>query len=218
MAGILSTDIAHAAAERERLTNPLTETAAQRKKKVRIWRAACSRHQQREQDIVDVAFILFVRGCPNYAVALEYVSREFEKLSLPVLPDIQKQLEDRYLATSLEDLLQIADGASSLAVKWHKQVLHFEQDLQIHHWIERQNVGKGIAPSPRVVLRHLQSSQQTSARRSGHWRMMSSSASSKWMQRFRQRWKMSLGTYPSGEKLSVETMRDKVLSPLSLNK
>ena len=135
-------------------------------------------------------------------MAPEYVSREFEKLSLPVPTDIQKQLADRYLATSLEDLLQIADGASSLAVKWHKQVLHFEQDLRIHHWIERQNVSKGIAPSPRVVLRHLQSSQQTSARRSGHWRMMTSSALSQWMPRFRQRWKMSLGIYPSGEKMN----------------
>ena len=92
----------HAAAERELLTNLLKETAAQRKKKARAWRAACSRHQQREQDILDVGFILFVRGCPNYAVALEYVSREFQKLSLPVPSDTQKQLEDRYLATSLE--------------------------------------------------------------------------------------------------------------------
>ena len=101
MAGNLSADIAHAAAERERLTNLLAETAAQRIRKVWVWRAACSRHQQREQDIVDVAFILFVRGCPNYA-ALEYASREFEKLSLPVPTDIQKQLEYRYLATSVE--------------------------------------------------------------------------------------------------------------------
>ena len=62
---------------------------------------------------------------------------EIEKLSSPVPTNIQKQLEDRYLATSLEDLLQIADGASSLAVKWHNRVLHFEQDLRIHHWIER---------------------------------------------------------------------------------
>ena len=218
MAGNLSADIAHAAVERERLTNLLAETAAERKKKVHVLRAACNRHQQREQDVVDVAFILFVRGCPNYTVALEYASREFEKLNLPVLPHIQKQLEDRYLATSLEDLMQIADGASLLAAKWHRQVLHFEQDLQIHHSIERQNVGKGLAPSPRVVLRHLQTSQQTSAERTGHWRMISSSASSKWMQRFRQRWKMSLGTYPSEEKLTVETMRHKVLSPPSRNK
>ena len=107
-----------------------------------------------------MAFILFVRGCPNYTAALEYASREFQKLNLPVQPDIQTQLEDRYLATSLEDLMQIADGASLLAVKWHRQVLHFEQDLQIHHWIERQNVGKGLAPSARVVLRHLQTSQR----------------------------------------------------------
>ena len=213
MAGNLSADIAHAAAARERLTNLLAETAAQRKKKVRVLRAACDRNQQREQDVVDVAFILFVRGCPNYTVALEYASREFAKLNLPVLPDIQKQLEDRYLATSVEDLMQIANGASVLAVKWHKQELHFEQDLQIHRWIEKQNLEKGLAPSPRVVLRHLQTSQQTSAERSGHWRMISSSASSKWMQRFRQRWKMSLGTYPAGEKLTVETMRHKVLSP-----
>ena len=49
-----------------------------------------------------MAFILFVRGCPNYAVALENVSREFEKLGLPVPTDIQKLLEDLYLATSLE--------------------------------------------------------------------------------------------------------------------
>ena len=214
MAGNLSADMAHAAVERERLTNLLAETAAERKKKVRVLRAACNPHQQREQDVVDVAFILFVRGCPNYTVALEYASREFEKLNLPVLPEIQKRLEDRYLATSLEYLMQIADGASVLAVKWHRQVLHFEQDLQIHHWIERQNV----APSPRVVLRHLQTSPQISAQRSGRWRMMSSSASSKWMQRFRQRWKMSLGIYPSGEKLTVETMRDKVLTPPTQNK
>ena len=65
MAGNLSADIAHAAAERERLTNLLAETAAQRKKTVCVLRAACNRHQQREQDVVDVAFILFVRGCPK---------------------------------------------------------------------------------------------------------------------------------------------------------
>ena len=143
MARNLSANIAHATAERERLTQLLTETAAERKNKVRVLRTACDRDQQRKQDVMDVAFILFVRGCPNYTVALEYASREFEKLNLPVLPDIQKLLEDRYLATSLEDLMQIADGASLLAVKWHRQVLHFEQDLQIHHWIERQNVGMG---------------------------------------------------------------------------
>ena len=168
MAGNLSADIAHATVERERLTQLLAETAAERKKKVRVLRAACDRNQQPEQDVMDVAFILFVRGCPNYTVALEYASREFAKLNLPVLPDIQKQLEDRYLATSLEDLMQIANSASVLAVKWHRQVLHLEQDLQIHRWIERQILGKGHAPSLRAVLRHLQTSQQTSAGRSGH--------------------------------------------------
>ena len=89
MAGNLSADIAHATVERERLTQLLAETAAERNKKVRVLRAACDRNQQREQDVVDVAFILFVRGCPNYTVALEYASREFAKLNLPVLPDTE---------------------------------------------------------------------------------------------------------------------------------
>ena len=86
MAGSLSADIAHAAAERERLNKLLAETAAQRKKQMRVLRATCNSDQQREQDIIDVAFILFVRGCPNYSAALEYVSQEVENCLLYTSP------------------------------------------------------------------------------------------------------------------------------------
>ena len=79
-------------------------------------------------------------------------------------------------------------------------------------WVEHQNAVQGVAPSQRLVWEFRQSLHTYEVLASGSVVPHCAPAAVKWMQRFRQRWQLQMGTQPVQETLPLEVLRAKVPS------
>lgn len=166
----------------------------------------------KQKRALDVAFVLFVLCCPSAAAALVYVAMQLPGNAGDAELDVLASLEQRYMETPMADLLAILENTGGADASVRKTASRFLQEHQLHEWIRCQNVDKGVAPSTRLIMRHMLLSRQTSGEDTNCRRKWESEqASMKWLQRFRRRWGVTLGTFPARETLSLETMRKKVL-------
>ena len=87
------------------------------------------------------------------------------------------------------------------------------EDARLLRWVGEQNSAQGVAPPPQFVWEKRcalaidnKSGQERGA---ASWRPARSAAAKKWMQRFRQRWKLCLGPLPGKDVLPTATMQAK---------
>ena len=85
-------------------------------------------------------------------------------------------------------------------------------EANILKWVEQQNAGQGVAPPQRFVWEFRQNLHAYDVLVSGNMVPHCASAAVKWMQRFRQRWQLQMGTQPVQETLPLEVLRAKVHS------
>ena len=90
------------------------------------------------------------------------------------------------------------------------------EDARLLRWIEKQNKAQGVAPPPQFVWekRCALAIDNNSGQERGaaSWRPARSAAAKKWMQRFRQRWNLTLGRLPAKDILPSATMQAKARS------
>ena len=90
------------------------------------------------------------------------------------------------------------------------------EDARLLRWIEEQNSVQGVAPAPQFVWekRCALAIDNSSCQEGGaaSWRPARSAAAKEWMQRFRQRWNLTLGRLPVKDLLPLATMQAKVRS------
>ena len=183
-----------------------------RRQCVKVERAQRRQHRRRLYHIMDVAFIVFVRSCPDY----EPVARCFEKLLLDShgvgLQELRRALEERYLLMSPAILAQLCEGCAVRGMQTAlRKAMRFEDELTLYGWINRQNREKGIAPSYKMVQSQYQiSSKSLSPREGGPDIQRPDGCRAKWVQRFRKRWSLVRASMPVRNLPSVLVLREKV--------
>ena len=87
------------------------------------------------------------------------------------------------------------------------------EDAGLLGWIGEQNSAQGVAPPPQFVWERRCAlaidNQSGRERGAASWRPARSAAAKKWMQRFRQRWNLTLGRLPAKNLLPSATMQTK---------
>lgn len=100
-------------------------------------------------------------------------------------------------------------------VKLHKAIdtaNKFMVDADLEHWVDEQNVKKGINPSPAVVITRANELKL----RHGVSASSSRRGCRKWMARWRKRRAVQLRSLPTRERISQEDMHLKVIEPCSI--
>ena len=176
---------------------------------LRRQRELLRRKRKRLLDFVgDVAFILFVWAVPDTTPCAAYLEsqRVSERDSAFTLEEIQQ----RYLQASVADLNAIADRAKQVGQRKLQAAARFQREFSLARWVEKENTTKGNAPTVALVQAQLSReldpvTAQTSASHSS----ASSLVSTKWVQRFRKRWKLTRGRFPAREHVPLEVLRCK---------
>lgn len=167
--------------------------------------------------VSDVAFALYVHNAPNTTAAMSYLAKQGDAAGGEEDGCTAKALEERYLQTPLEDLLAVQGGkGGGLQAKVHQAAAKFLQEFQLHSWVAKQNVDKGVAPSSRMVVEYVASGVPFAPeKQSAAWKPGRDAANVKWVQRFRKRWSLRLGRFRPRERVPLEAMRAKVVRVLT---
>ena len=127
-----------------------------------------------------------------------------------------KEIETRFLETPVDTLAQWLDWSEDIPRTVRTEAQRLVDDARLLRWIGEQHSGQGVAPPPQFVWEKRcalaidnHSGQERGA---ASWRPARSAAAKKWMQRFRQRWNLSLGRLPVKDILPTETMQAKARS------
>ena len=135
---------------------------------------------------------------PNAELAMAYAAHAHRQ-GKDIETITEEYLQERYLQTSIEELANIMSG-QGLDPREIREARRFQQEHTLHHWIEVQNVQKGLAPSSARILLEAERLEQ---RKHGDSRLpfaeTSDVAKTKWMQRFKQRWNVKKGKFQAGE-------------------
>ena len=101
------------------------------------------------------------------------------------------------------NLWKAATGGVSGKRRWLREALQIKEEAELHHWVEMQNIGKGIAPHSRMVWAR--------ARLCGSLLDQSLGRKSQlqWVRRRRRRWRVSTGAIAPRERVPDETARRK---------
>ena len=130
------------------------------------------------------------------------------------------KLNDSNSSQTQEALQQLAAEGGSAAplpllpghTPWAgKTAWRVHNERQLHQWIERQNLTKGLAPSLRTTWRawaRLRSRELTASDQSPV-RCTSQRVAYKWLTRYRQRWRLRRGRLPPRERLPDDTAQQK---------
>jgi hypothetical protein len=171
------------------------------------------RQESRETQMrMDVAFVLLVRQNGDITRSLEYLKQVGHRISNAESESPQEQLEQRFLRTPLPEMQPILEGGGPLKRKAFTIADRWQEEHSVFSWIVAQNVNQGVAPSSRMVEKHLSDNhvdkkEDRDCRRRGKtW-----AASKKWLQRFRRRWSLCRGSFSGREKIPLDSMREKVV-------
>lgn len=212
----LGNDFATVDAELRQLTVLRKQLRLQRRRRLRSEADAQSK-------IWNVAFILFVLTAPAPDLALQYLNANLADQRFGTLEDAdeegsdaaEKRLSDRYLETELQTLSEIEDGWSADIPEHHFNLAQrFREDARVMSWVQQQHSSQGVAPAPWLVMsfRRAPNGLDEAATMPSVKRCYTA-GEVKWVQRFRRRLGLSLGTLPVGEVVPLESLREKASHP-----
>ena len=185
--------------------------AAEEKHLLKVWLKQQKDKERHRENIMQVALILLVWTCPSMELPMLYMDRKLGCLNEEDPEAIKDELSHRYLNTDLEVLNDIETGAAlSLSPRLFAEARRFRDEAEMHDWIKHQNEQQGCAPSPSLALAHrrgVEHSQEVKSLEGA--KDFFAAGEVKWMQRFRKRWGLSVGSMPKGEVQPLETVRSK---------
>ena len=172
--------------------------------------AQTSRRHLKGLQIATLAFTHESEGNASYA---RYLRHTFPAIFTDGDAEVARSIETHFLSLEAGVLASWLDwdcpnmSASDIAAA--KKLV---DEANILKWVEHQNAEQGVAPSQRLVWEFRQSLHTYEVLASGSVVPHCASAAVKWMQRFRQRWQLQMGTQPVQETLPLEVLRAKVPS------
>ena len=129
---------------------------------------------------------------------------------------LAREIEARFLDIPVETLAQWLDWSEDIPRTVRTEAQRLVEDARLLRWIGKQNSAQGVAPPPQFVWekRCALAIENNSGQEKGaaSWRPARSAAARKWMQRFRQRWNLTLGRLPAMDLLPSAMMQAKTCS------
>ena len=166
------------------------------------------KHKRLAEFVADVAFILFVWTCPDTVLCQAYLDSQ----GIPEGDDGLgiHHMQERYMSVDVAQINAIVEKDASVGKRKLQKAEQFQRDFSLAHWIEAENRAKGNAPTVSLVITHLaqdQAGPRTPSVTLG--KPDPSQVSTKWVQRFRKRWRLGRGRFAARDHLPLETVRDK---------
>lgn len=123
------------------------------------------------------------------------------------------EIETHFHEIPADTLAQWLDWSDDIPRVARAEAQRLVEDAGLLGWIGEQNSAQGVAPPPQFVWerRCALAIDNRSGRERGaaSWRPARSAAAKKGMQRFRQRWNLTLGRLPAKDLLPSATMQTK---------
>jgi hypothetical protein len=161
--------------------------------------------------VATVAFCHVPSAGETIAVAMQH---RFKHILWEDVVSCTREIEDRFLQTSVDELGQWLEWQGALTRKTITEAKRLVEDTRLHVWISNQNCAQGVAPPPQFVWEKrcaLVIENHDTFSKTGAERHSRSDAAKKWVQRFRQRWDLVLGRQEAKDVLPVGIMRSKVM-------
>ena len=198
----ISAELARVTAERTRL-----QRQAQKERS--------RRHKQREHAFL-TATIAFCHEPTAGPTIAEATLRKYARVMDEDVATCTHEIETRFLETPVDTLAQWLDWSEDIPRTVRTEAQRLVEDARLLRWIGEQNSAQGVAPPPQFVWekRCALAIDNNSGQERGaaSWRPARSAAAKKWMQRFRQRWHLTLGRLPAKDILPSATMQAKARS------
>ena len=202
------------AVELQRVQEALAAVQQQKRRMLKAMRRKDSTIMQRRQRAWKVAIVSFCHMPEQSQKLAEAILRSYADSFTMSDREFITELERRFLATPVEQLANWLDWQTDLLKAEQEESRRLVADLQLLAWIEGQNTQQGLSPTPGLVweqrclltIQSLQNTQQGFSKRG-----KATAGAIKWVQRFKQRWKLLLGRLPTGEIVPLEEMRKKVM-------
>ena len=168
--------------------------------------------QQRRRRILqfveDVALLLFVWTCPDTTLCQAYL--ESEKIAADTSGVTLKDIERRYLSLSSAQINGMMDKATTVGARTLQKAERFKREFALARWIETENSKKGNAPTAALVQVHMsQSTDLVSISQEDMAVDTPVKVSTKWVQRFRKRWRLARGRFVPRDHLPLNAVREK---------
>ena len=179
-------------------------------------RCALQKRAKRKIELLrDVAFVLLVWACPSTTMCEAYLEREQRTAIGESIVDVD-EIERRYLNSTVEIINAVMDRSGGVGKRALQTAQRFRRDFELVHWIETENVNKGIAPTADAVCEHMAKSMRGTNNSEDVACMQKRHLSTKWVQRFRRRCHMRRGSFQPKEVLAVDVLRDKVMNGIAI--
>ena len=124
-----------------------------------------------------------------------------------------REIETHFHEIPADTLAQWLDWSDDILRVVLAEARRLVEDAGLLGWIGEQNIAQGVAPPPQFVWERRCAlaidNRSGRGRGAASWRPTRSAAAMKWMQRFRQRWNLTLGRLPAKDLLPSATMQTK---------
>ena len=162
------------------------------------------------------AFVILCRTSPSTESARLFLQQS--GFLLDELCGAVEELCQRYLEVDADSILDILDGSSqAITFKAQRAARKWLQERDLHKWVDKQNVEQGVAPSCQSVLQRRRELLMSLSPQEIPAAYSDPKSGYKWLNRFRRRWSVSLGSFPSMPVMSVAHMRNKAGSGTSFS-
>ena len=126
------------------------------------------------------------------------------------------EIETRFLETPVDTLAQWLDWSEDISRTVRTEAQRLVEEARLYRWIGEQNSAQGVAPPPQFIWEKrctlVIDNDNGKKRGAASWRPAHSAVAKKGMQRFRRRWKLTLGRLPAKDILPPATMQAKARS------
>ena len=195
------------------------ESRALRSRQVQLQAQLKQQAKQKKREVNRlwaVAFTLFVWSVPNAKLSLRYLRLRGDALyAAQTDAELDAALAEQYLAWPQDRLNQIYAQSGYYGKAVFADASAFSTDLQVLKWVENMNLGQGIAPSYRMAGTFRDTLAAGPADSREPLRLKRGPvASSKWVQRFRKRWRLSLEKIAPLNIMPKTVLQEKVLVSL----
>ena len=191
-----------------------SELGADIRNRRRIQQNQDRKDKRQLQAALDTALIILCATAPSHSISQAFLRIAFPRGSEEGIESMVEQVELRYLQLPPETIVDIMDSTDSTMPRTrYRQAKTFLEEYHLRHWVERQNLKRGVAPplnavcTRRLYLRHTSREPLPPALPS-----VGKSASYKRLHRFRRKWQLHMGTCPARVVLPVNTLRQKAMA------
>jgi hypothetical protein len=183
--------------------------------------------RQREKNLKRKACYTFSKALRTLAVLVYILSSYDARLAVHVLRTRGRKtdtsdedywarvVEDWFLATSHDQLLEMLNPVTAEGEKLYKRAEDIVNQAGLASWVRCENAEKGLAPHTEEILIRRQEWENRAAVDCGDCRgdrsNMGLSANRSWARRWRQQWGVGIDCIPAKEPLTADEIWSKVV-------